>query len=109
YVIDMSRGRYNEFELPQLIAGTVLKWKPKRVCIEESVGVKWLGREIYREMDKLKVRAAIEFVSLGLGNKANSKMMKAKPVLRYLGDERLLFANSCPSLDELYDELSKFG
>ena len=109
YVIDMSRGRYNEFELPSLIAATVLKWKPKRVCIEESVGVKWLGREIYREMDKLHVRAGIEFVSLGLGNKANSKMMKAKPVLRLLGDERLLFSNSCPSLDELYEELSKFG
>jgi predicted phage terminase large subunit-like protein len=109
YIIDMSRGRFNEFELPAIIAATVLKWKPKRVCIEESVGVKWLGREIYREMDKLKVRAGIEFISLGLGNKANSKMMKAKPVLRYLGDERLLFSNSCPGLDELYDELSKFG
>jgi hypothetical protein len=60
-------------------------------------------------MDKLKVRASIEFVSLGVGNKANSKMMKAKPVLRYLGDERLLFVNTCPSLEELYDELSKFG
>ena len=109
YIIDMNRGRFNEYELPAVIAATVLKWKPKRVCIEESVGVKWLGREVYREMDKLKVRASIEFISLGLGNKANSKMMKAKPVLRYLGDERLLFVNTCPSLDELYDELSKFG
>lgn len=109
YIMDMSRGRYNEFELPSVIAATVQRWKPARVCIEESVGVKWLGREIYREMDKLKVRSSIEFVSLGLGNKANSKMMKAKPVLRFLGDERLLFLNSCPSLDELYDELEKFG
>ena len=109
YVIDMNRGRFNEYELPAVIAANVLKWKPKRVCIEESVGVKWLGKEVYREMDKLKVRASIEFISLGLGNKANSKMMKAKPVLRYLGDERLLFVNSCPSLEELYDELSKFG
>jgi phage terminase large subunit-like protein len=109
YIIDMSRGRYNEYELPAIIAGTVLKWKPKRVCIEESVGVKWLGREIYREMDKLKVRAGIEFVSLGVGNKANSKMMKAKPVLRYLGDERLLFSFAMPGKDELYEELSKFG
>jgi len=109
YIIDMQRGRYNEFELPAIIAGVALKWKPKRICIEESVGVKWLGREIYREMDKLKVRSPLEFVSLGLGNKANSKMMKAKPVLRYLGDERLLISNSCPNLAELYDELEKFG
>lgn len=109
YIIDMKRGRYNEYELPALIAATVLQWKPKRVCIEDSVGVKWLGREIYREMDKLKVRTYIEFCSLGLGSKKNSKAMKAKPVLRFIGDERLLFANSCPSLEELYDELSRFG
>lgn len=110
YIIDMQRGRYNEFELPAIIAGVALKWKPKRICIEESVGVKWLGREIYREMDKLKVRSPIEFVPLGVGNnKTNSKMIKAKPVLRFLGDERLLISNSCPNLDELYEELERFG
>jgi predicted phage terminase large subunit-like protein len=109
YVIDMQRGRFNEFELPAIIAAVALKWKPKRIVIEESVGVKWLGREIYREMDKLKVRSPLEFVPLGAGKKTNSKMVKAKPVLRYLGDERLLFSNSCPSLPELYDELEKFG
>jgi hypothetical protein len=35
--------------------------------------------------------------------------MKAKPVLRYLGDDRLLFANQCVGLEELYSELSNFG
>lgn len=109
YIIDMKRGRYNEYELPALIAATTLQWRPKRVCIEDSVGVKWLGREIYREMDKLQVRTYVEFVSLGQGSKKNAKAMKAKPVLRYIGDDRLLFVNSCPSLGELYDELSKFG
>lgn len=109
YIIDMARGRFNEYELPKMIASTVLKWRPKRVCIEESVGVKWLGREIYREMDALKVRANIEFVSLGVGSKTNAKMIKAKPVLRLLGDDRLLFSFSMPGKEELYDELSKFG
>jgi len=109
YVIDMQRGRFNEFELPQIVAGVALKWKPARICIEESVGVKWLGREIYREMDRLKVRSPLEFVSLGKGNKANNKMIKAKPVLRLLGDERLLFSFAMPGKDEMYDELEKFG
>jgi phage terminase large subunit-like protein len=109
YVIDMKRGRYNEFELPALIAATALQWKPRRMCIEESVGVKWMGREANREMDKLKVRVPIEWVSLGQGKKTKSKSEKAGPVLRYLGEGRLLFLNSCPGLDELYDELSKFG
>jgi hypothetical protein len=35
--------------------------------------------------------------------------MKAKPVLRYLGDERMLFANQCVGLEELYTELANFG
>jgi predicted phage terminase large subunit-like protein len=109
YIIDMKRGRYDEFVLPQIIAATANQWKPKRICIEDSVGVKWLGREIYKEMDKLRVRVPIEFVPLGQGNKANAKEQKAKPVLRYLGDERLIFVNQCPSLEELYTELEKFG
>jgi len=109
YIIDMKRGRFNEYELPAIIAGVCKQWNPKRLCIEDSVGVKWLGREIYKEMDKLKVRVPIEFVPLGQGNKANAKDRKAKPVLRYLGDERLLFANQCVGLEELYKELSNFG
>jgi phage terminase large subunit-like protein len=109
YIIDMKRGRYNEYELPQLIAQNALQWKPKRICIEDSVGVKWLGREIYREMDRLKLRVPIEFVPLGQGSAVNAKKnMKAKPVLRLLGDERLLFANQCVGLEELYQELEKF-
>ena len=109
YIIDMKRGRYNEFELPAMIAATALQWKPRRICIEESVGVKWMGREAYREMDKLKVRVPIEWVALGQGKKTKSKSEKAGPVYNYLGQGKLLFLNSCPSLDELYDELSKFG
>jgi phage terminase large subunit-like protein len=109
YIIDMKRGRYNEYELPQIIAANAFQWKPKRICIEDSVGVKWLGKEVYREMEKLRLRVPIEFVPLGQGNKGNAKEQKAKPVLRYLGDERLLFANQCAGLAEIYDELEKFG
>jgi phage terminase large subunit-like protein len=109
YIIDCQRGRWNEYELPGKIAAVANQWKPSRMCIEDSVGVKWLGKEIYREMDKLRVRVPIEFVPLGQGNKKNAKDMKAKPVLRYLGDDRLLFANQCVGLEELYSELSNFG
>jgi len=48
-------------------------------------------------------------VPLGQGSKKNSKQVKAGPVLRFLGDDRLKFVNTCPQLEELYDELSKFG
>ena len=109
YIIDMARGKWNEFELPVKIASVANQWRPTRMCIEESVGVKWLGKEIYREMDKLRVRVPIEFVPLGKGSKATAKDQKAKPVLRYLGDDRLLFANQMVGLEELYTELSHFG
>src|ERR1035438_10286457 len=94
---------------PVQIATVANQWRPTRICIEESVGVKWLGKEIYREMDKLRVRVPIEFVPLGKGSKATAKDQKAKPVLRYLGDERLLFANQMVGLEELYTELANFG
>jgi phage terminase large subunit-like protein len=109
YIIDCQRSRWNEYELPCKIAAVANQWRPSRMCIEDSVGVKWLGKEIYREMDKLRVRVPIEFVPLGQGNKKNAKDMKAKPVLRYLGDDRLYFANQCVGLEELYTELSNFG
>lgn len=109
YIIDMSRGRYDEYVLPAMIAATALKWKPKRVCIEETGAMKYIQREVYREMDKLKCRAPIELVPLGQGSKKNSKQMKAGPVLRFLGGGRLKFVNTCPGLEDLYDELSKFG
>jgi phage terminase large subunit-like protein len=109
YIIDMKRGRYDEYTLPAMIAATAQQWKPKRICIEETGAIKYIQRETYREMDKLQIRVPIELVGLGQGNKTKSKMMKAGPVLRFLGDDRLKFVNSCPGLDELYDELSKFG
>lgn len=108
YIIDIVRGRYNDVELPEIIAVTGHKWKPKRIAIEESNGVRWMSREIRREMDKLNISIPIEFVPLGNGNKSRSKELKAKPVLRLLGDERLYFSNACASLEEAFDELEGF-
>jgi len=108
YIVNMVRGRFNEFELPSVIANTAFKWKPRRIAIEDSVGVKWMSRELRREMDKLRISIPVEFCSLGFGSKLRSKMLKAKPVLRLLGDERMYFLNSCEGLEEIYNEMEKF-
>lgn len=108
YIINMVRGRFNEFELPAVIAAAAHKWKPKRIAIEDSVGVKWMGRELRREMDKLQISVPVEFCSLGLGNKSKSKLLKAKPVVRLLGDERMYFSNACEGLEDIYSELEQF-
>ena len=108
YVINMVRGRFNEYDLPKIIAQTANRWKPKRIAIEDSVGVKWMGRELRREMDTLRISIPVEFCSLGLGSKLRSKQLKAKPVLRLLGDERMYFVNSCEGLEEIYNEMEKF-
>lgn len=108
YIINMKRGRFSEYELPAVIADVAHTWKPKRIAIEDSVGVKWMGRELRREMDKRQISIPVEYVSLGLGSKAKAKAIKAKPVLRLLGDERMYFLNSCEGLNELYNELEAF-
>ena len=108
YVLNMVRGRYNEYELPAIIAATAHKWKPKRLAIEDSIGVKWMGRELVREMDRLQIKVPVEYITLGMGSKLRSKQLKAKPVVRLLGDERMFFSTSCEGLEEIYSELEKF-
>jgi hypothetical protein len=67
-----------------------------------------MGRELRREMDALKIAIPVDYVSLGKGSKLRSKQLKAKPVARLLGDERLYFLNSCEGLEEIYTEMEKF-
>jgi len=109
FIVDCLRGKFNEYELPAVIAATGYKWKPKRIAIEDSVGVKWFSRELRREMDRLQISIPVEYISLGTGTKAKSKELKAKPVVRLLGDERMFFSNTCAGLEELYKELENFG
>jgi phage terminase large subunit-like protein len=108
YIINMVRGRFNEYELPAVIASVGYKWKPKQIIIEEVMGTAFVKREIRREMEKLKISIPLRSAGLGQGNKARSKSMKAKPVLRLLGDQRMFFVNSCESLEEIYTEMSQF-
>lgn len=108
YIVNMMRGRFDEHALPIKIAETANRWKPRQIAIEESVGVKWLGKEIKREFNKLQISVPIHYMSLGLGSKSKSKAIKAKPVRRLLGDGRILFANSCEGLEEIYNELEAF-
>lgn len=108
FIVNMVRGRFNEYELPAVIASTGYKWKPKQIMIEEIMGTKFVVREVRREMDKLKISIPIRTGGMGQGNKARSKTMKAKPVLRLLGDDRLYFVNSCEGLEEIYTEMSQF-
>jgi phage terminase large subunit-like protein len=110
YIIDMKRDRYDEYRLPAMIAATALQWKPKTICIEDTgKAEKYIKREAEREMDKLKVRCPLRMCTLGQGTSKKSKAAKAGPVLRFLGDDRLKFVNTCPNLDDLYEEVSKFG
>lgn len=110
YIIDMKRDRYDEYRLPAMIAATALQWKPRTICIEDTgKAEKYIKREAEREMDKLKVRCPLRMVTLGQGTSKKSKAAKAGPVLRFLGDDRLKFVNTCPNLDDLYEEVSKFG
>jgi phage terminase large subunit-like protein len=108
YIINMKRGRWNEDDLPKMIASVAKQWFPKQIAIEESVGVKWLGKEIRREMAKLQISVPLSFVSLGKGSKKTAKIEKAKPVIRLLNDDRLYFSVGCEGLNQIYEELELF-
>jgi phage terminase large subunit-like protein len=108
YIVNMVRGRFNEYELPAVIAGVGYRWKPKQIVIEEVLGTPFVKREIRREMEKLQISIPLRSLSLGKGTVSKSKAMKAKPVLRLLGDERMYFVNSCEGLEDIYNELSQF-
>lgn len=108
YIINMVRGRFDENLLPIKIAEVAKKWQPKQIAMEDSVGVKWLGKEVKREMGKIQISVPLQFITLGLGSKLTSKRVKAKPVRRLLGDERMYFLNSCEGLEEIYTELEQF-
>jgi predicted phage terminase large subunit-like protein len=108
YVVDKVRGRYNEDELPAVIAVTIFKWMPDRVAIENSQGAKWLKNEIRKEMEKLGCdEVPIEYVDIGQGVWRRNEV-NAGPVVRLLGDGRLLFSLAIPKIDEIYDELEAF-
>lgn len=108
YVVNMRRGRYNEYQLPAVIAEVGQQWKPKHISIEESVGVGWLQREIRREMTKLQISIPVQLVSLGKGSKSRNKAVKAKPLARLLGDDRFYFTTGCEGLADIYNELEQF-
>lgn len=108
YVVDKVRGRYNEDDLPKIIALTVYKWMPDRVAIENSQGAKWLRREIQREMEALGCPdIPIEYVDLGQGVWRRNEV-NAGPTVRLLGDHRLFFSTAIPKIEEIYDELEAF-
>lgn len=109
YLLDMVRGHYDEDLLPRVIAEFAFKWKPERIAVEDSVGTRWLKKEIQREMRRLRYQGPnVEFVSLGMGSKITNKISRAKPVVRLLGDGRLAISNELPQLDTFYDELEIF-
>lgn len=108
YLLDVQRGRFNEFELPNVIAAFANKWKPSRIALEDSVGVRWLRKEIMREQAKLFINIPLEFVPFGQGSKSKALASRAKTAIRLLGDKRLFFSNAIPKIEDIFEELSNF-
>jgi len=108
YIIDMERGRYGEYELPEVMAAFAAKWKPRRVAVEDSMGARWLNTGIRQAQEKFRTHIPFEFVPLGKGTKTNSKEVKAKGAANLLGSGRLFFWKAMAGLGEIYNELESF-
>lgn len=108
YIVDMERGRFGEYELPEIMATFAHKWKPRRVAVEDSMGAKWLKRGIDETLSRLRTNVPFEFISLGQGKKSKSKEVKAKGASNLLGSGQLFFCKTIAGLADIYNELEAF-
>lgn len=106
YILDIVRGHFNEYELPRVMANAAFKWKPARIAVEELNGIHWLLREIYREQDTLGFRRFIELAEIK--NVKNRKQLLAAPLAKAILEDRFIFSNAIPRLDDVYNELEGF-
>lgn len=108
YILDFCRGRYDENQLPKVIAAYAFKWHPARIAIEDMLGAKWIRKEIRREMDALRYPGPnIEYFPT-IRTTAGSKINRVQPVIRLLLDNRLAFSNETSLLETFIEEASVF-
>lgn len=107
YFMDVVRGQYNDYELPQIMAETIYRMRPRRFVIEEINGTRWLMREVQRELVRMGVNnVSIEFMQPS--NEKNRKEINAKPFAKALLEKRVTFSSAISGIDALYDEFEAF-
>jgi predicted phage terminase large subunit-like protein len=106
YFVDMVRGQFSDFDVSRVVAENTAKWKPARVVFEDAIGVRWLAREIRREMERMNFYVQIEFAEVK--NTKNRKYVMAAPVAKMFSEGRIILSNGIPYLDKVYDELEGF-
>ena len=106
YFMDMIRGQFSDYDMARVMAENMAKWKPARVVLEDSIGVRWLAREIRREMERMNFYVQIEFAEVKTTK--NRKSVLAAPVAKFFSEGRVILSNGLPYLEQIYSELEGF-
>lgn len=106
YFLDMVRGQFSDYDVSRVMADSMGKWRPNRIVMEESMGVRWLATEVKRHLESMNFSAYIEF--LKVDNKKNRKFTMASPVATRFSEGTIILSNAIPNLGAMYDELEGF-
>jgi phage terminase large subunit-like protein len=108
YLSAIKRDRVNEDLMPEWIAEEIYRQRPDRVGIENSVGVKWLKRDIRLELIRLGwVGPEIEWVDIGQGQWKRTEVNAEYPS-RMMQKGQLIMSTAIAKIEEAYEELENF-
>lgn len=108
YLTAIKRDRVNEDRMPEWIAEEIFRQRPDRVAIENSVGVKWLKRDIRLELVRMGwVGPDIEWVDIGQGQWKRTEVNAEYPS-RLVQKQQLVFSTGVEKLEVAYEELEVF-
>lgn len=107
WIIALIRGRFDQTELPFQIVNAIRTHKPKRVCIEDSQGAKWLLAEMSRLAREYGVSLDIDWAATANTDDAKfDRMMTVHPLM--MGN-RIFFLNTIDCKDDLVKEFRNVG
>lgn len=109
FIIGLTRGRFNQSELPFQIVSNIARLHPRGISVEDSQGAKWLTEALERNARDLGVQSLdINWVSLGKGTD-DAKMLRMGQCYAPMAEKRLFFLNTLDYADDLIKEFRNVG
>ena len=108
YVMDIFRDHYSDNDLAKEIVSSFVRYHPRLVPIENSIGAQFLERSIRQ----YALEAGIEYIPLDffkVDRSPNAKSFRVGALQPLLYSGRLFFLNTISCLEDLYKEFKDFG
>jgi len=106
YIIEVIRGRYNQYQQAGAIVEAARSWRPEVTIIEDSQGSKALEPTIVRVAQDVRVTCPITWYTPP--RRKDAKNFRIGHLASILRSDRLWFAAHLRELSQLKDELVNF-